>query len=229
MTEQQKLNSLVLDTTIKWVESSTALVVAGNKNENEIDFFERNQYMRNQRKPISFSTELEPICQKAFKAFGVHWDDKRQKYRFLYDAMRSFFISFIGLQEHKLNSIGTKKNSERVFQGDLATSHLRNMYFSGKKALDLAIKLNFVDRVEFVNKFIGTRNLFFEHNWNPRKFKDWYFEPSFGNIIATKSILPIYIHTTTNIERKYEAFVDYYQDYYDLEEILCDVVKIKFN
>lgn len=81
---------------------------------------------------------------------------------------------------------------------------------------------------DFRYKFIETRNKLFEHNYNPRAdhLPDLILEPSIWEVIATKSQMTVYVHTRN--EREYEAFIDYYQDYYNLEKIFVDVVT-KFN
>lgn len=77
----------------------------------------------------------------------------------------------------------------------------------------------------FIRQFSETRNKLFEHNHNPRArhLPDLILEPSLWEVISTTSLMTVYIHTTN--EREFEAFIDYYQDYYELERIFVDAVK----
>lgn len=52
---------------------------------------------------------------------------------------------------------------------------------------------------------------------------DLILEPSLWEVIATSSHLTVYVHTAN--EREYCAYIDYYQDYYDLEQIFVNAVE----
>lgn len=217
MTIQEQLEWLTSNTTVLWVERhDNEAIVTGTKI--EIDRYERDQGI-----PISFSDRLEPYWQTKFDSF-TQWNPEREKYRILYDTMRAFFISFIGLRMNKVASIETRGNiPEKIFQGDIAGSLLIQMYVAGKKAIDLMTALQIIPNTGFERRFSETRNKLFEHNHNPGQIIDLMLEPSFWDLIATKSLLPVYVHTTS--EREYEAYIDYYQDYYDLEQIFVGVVE----
>jgi hypothetical protein len=220
MTIQVQLDWLVKNTTILWVEKfDTQSVVAGSKVEIDRFFFD-------QCSPVSFSQVLEPLWQERFEKFGTLWDIERQKYRLLYDTMKSFFTSFIGLRLNKVASIEARDNvQEKLLQGDLAGSHLIQMYMSGKKALDLIDELHISYETDFGRRFRQTRNKLFEHNHNldARYLPDLILEPSVWEVIDTSSQMTVYIHTAN--EREYEAFIDYYKDYYDLEQVFVSVVE----
>lgn len=220
MTIQEQLDWLIAHTTVLWVERhDTQAIVAGTKVEND-------RFFLDQGNPISFSQVLEPLWQTKFDSFGSQWDVERQKYRLLYDTMKAFFTSFIGLRLNKVASIEARDNvQEKLLQGDLAGSHLIQMYMSGKKALDLMTELQIPVPTGFDRQFSETRNKLFEHNHNPhaRHLPDLILEPSIWEVIATKSQMTVYVHTAN--EREYEAFIDYYQDYYDLEKIFVDAVR----
>lgn len=217
MTIQDQIDWLPTNTTVLWVEKyGNQQVVSGAK-------IDSDRYRRNQGTPISFSKKLEPLWQKKFNSFGDQWDDERQKYRLLYDSMRSFFVSFAGLRLNKIASIEAKDSSEKFIQGEFAGSHLIQMYMAGKKSLDIITReLQIPLNSGFNRLFSETRNKLFEHNYNPRQIPNLILEPSVWEVIATASLLPIYIHTNT--EREFEAYIDYYQDYYDLEKIFVDIV-----
>lgn len=218
MTIQGQLDWLVNNTTIQWVEKfDTQTIVAGSKV--EIDRFPFDQ-----GNPVSFSQELEPLWQKRFEKYGTQWNVERQKYRLLYDTMKSFFMSFIGLRLNKVASIEVRDNvQEKLLEGDLAGSHLIQMYMSGKKALDVMDELKISYSTDFGRRFSQTRNNLFEHNHNPYHVKDLILEPLVWEVNATSSQMTVYIHTAN--EREYDAFIDYYEDYYDLEQVFVNVVK----
>lgn len=216
---QDQLEWLFSKTTVKWIECHQHEgVVCGEK-------LNVDRFLHDQGNPVSFTDRLETHWQSKFNQFGTDWSEERQKYRLLYDTMRSFFASFVGLRINKVASTESsgKNNKEVILYGDLATSHLMQMYMSGKKVVDLFKSLD----IEFDNvlggKFSETRNKLFEHNHNPNCINDIVLEPDFWSVIATKSLLPIYIHTKT--EREYEAFIDYYQDYYDMEKMFVSIVE----
>ncbi len=218
MTIQDQLDWLAENTTILWVEKfDTKAVVAGSK----VEF---DRFLFDQGNPVSFSQALEPLWKERFVKFGTRWDVERQKYRLLYDAMKSFFMSFIELRLNKVASIEVRENvQEKLLYGDFAGSHLIQMYVSGKKALDIMNKLKISYSTDFSRRFSETRNKLFEHNHNPNHVKDLILEPSVWEVIDTSSQMSVYIHT--GYEREYEAFIDYYQDYYDLEQVFVNVVK----
>jgi hypothetical protein len=219
LTIQEQLDWLTSHTTMLWIEQdSTELIVSGSQV--AIDRFERDQ-----GNPVSFSESIEPNWQRKFDTLGDQWGTQRQMYRLLYDSMRSYFTSFVGLRMSKIASLGSAQpRSEKIFQGDLATTLLIQMYVSGKKSLDLITRLGLPVGIGFGQKFAETRNKLFEHNQNPNTISDLILDPSFWDLVATKSLLPVYIHTS--IEKEYIGYIDYYQDYYDLEQIFINVVEV---
>lgn len=219
VTIQDQLEWLVANTTVLWIErNNTHAVVSGVKV--EIDRFSLDQ-----GSPVSFSHVLEPLWQAKFDSFGDEWNAERQKYRLLYDAMKAFFTSFIGLRLNKVASIEAIDDTrEALLQGELAGSHLIQMYMSGKKSLDLIIRdLGLPVANNLAARFIETRNKLFEHNHNPNQLPDLILEPLVWGVMATNSRMTVHIHTTN--EREYDAFIDYYQDYYNLEEVFVNVVQ----
>lgn len=218
LTIQGQLDWLVNNTTILWVEKfDTQSVVAGSK-------VEIGRFPFDQGNPISFSQTLEPLWQERFAKFGTRWDVERQKYRLIYDTMKSFFTSFIGLRLNKVASINAQDNvQEKLLQGELAGSHLIQMYMSGKKALEIMRKLKTSYSTDFGKRFSETRNNLFEHNHDSRNLPDLILEPLVWEVINTSSQMTVNIHTGN--EREYEAFIDYYQDYYDLEQVFVNFVK----
>jgi hypothetical protein len=218
MTINEQIIWLTTNTTIKWIErTNDKKIVAGTKN--IID-----RFLIDQGTPISFTENLEPLWQNKFNTLGNEWDINRQRYRLLYDSMKSFFISFIGMRINKISAIESRENlKEKLINGELAGSHLLQMYMSGKKAIDLIKKLDIEIKDPFYKKFCETRNKLFEHNHNAFLMENIILEPSVWEIISTKSIMTIYIHTS--IEREFEGFLDYYQDYYDLEKIFVETVQ----
>lgn len=225
LTVDDQIESLVDSTTVVWVECSDHRgVVAGEKK----DF---DRFFTDQGNPKSFTDEIEPHWQRIFAALGSKWDANREIYRLLYDTMRTFFVSFQGLRinkvaSHEIRIAATSDQEEskkqKIFQADLATSHLVQMYVSGKKILDLMEKLKIPHDTYTAGKFKETRNKLMEHNHNPRGMTDLIFEPDFWSVMATSSFLPVHIHTSK--ESEYTAYFDYYQDYYDLEEVIVKAI-----
>lgn len=215
-TVQSKLKLLYDKTTILWIERNT--------NEENIIVGEKlllSRFDRDQGTPINFNGKLEPFWQKKFSSFGKKWSLERQIYRLIYNAMRMFFISFNGMRIYKVSSIN--ENINVYSHVDFASSFLAHMYDSGKKVIDLftELKLNKYN-TSFIKKFSETRNKLFEHGHNPKNLDCLILEPNFWHIVATSSFLPINIHT--NQEQEFVGFIDYYQDYYDLENIFSKIV-----
>ena len=76
---------------------------------------------------------------------------------------------------------------------------------------------------EFLRKFSETRNKLIEHNYNPSGL-DLQIDPSIWSLASTNSRLEIHIHKP-NIERAFDVYVDYYEDYYKLEKIIAEIIK----
>jgi len=75
---------------------------------------------------------------------------------------------------------------------------------------------------DFCKKFSETRNKLIEHNHNPNGL-NLQIDPSIWSLASTKSSLEINIHLP-NTERAYDAYVDYYEDYYKLEKTITDII-----
>ena len=100
------------------------------------------------------------------------------------------------------------------------------VYNFGKKCIDLIKKLELVksldeDEIDFINKFQQTRNKLFEHNFNPLGFSITV-DPSTWSIASTSSLCEIFINGEN--EREYDVIIDYYDDYYKLENILIMII-----
>ena len=97
---------------------------------------------------------------------------------------------------------------------------LYGMYHHGKKCIDLLKTLQLIDaqhpEQNFVSRFSETRNKFIEHNYNPYGLK-FQIDPSIWSLAGTNSLLEIHIHTP-DTERAFDAYIDYYEDYYRLEK-----------
>ncbi len=222
---EDQIEALAQDTTVVWVECADhGGVVAGEKKGYD-------RFFTDQGNPKDFTSDIEPHWQRIFESFGTRWDENRETYRLLYDTMRTFFVSFQGLRINKVAShevidsdaSSEEKRKRKIFLADLATSHLIQMYMSGKKAIDLMEKLKIPHDTYTASKLKETRNKLLEHNHNPRGIlKDLILEPDFWSVMATSSYLPVNIHTSK--EKEYIAYFDYYQDYYDLEEIFYNAI-----
>ena len=112
---------------------------------------------------------------------------------------------------------------------------LYGMYHHGKKCIDLLKELKLINENhnnwEFLEKFRETRNKLIEHNYNPeiskgkrRKKLNLQIDPQIWSLGSTDSLLEIHIHKP-NIERAFDAYVDYYEDYYQLEKIIVDIIR----
>ena len=99
------------------------------------------------------------------------------------------------------------------------------MYHHGKKCIDLLEELDLFDKkddhLSFLMKFKETRNKLIEHNYNPYDL-ELMIDPSLWSVSSTDSLLEVYIHKN-NSERVYDAYVDYYEDYYQLENSLSNI------
>jgi hypothetical protein len=114
-----------------------------------------------------------------------------------------------------------------ISYNNLAGVNLYGVYNYGKKCIDLAKKLkieNTLNTIErkFIKKFSETRNKLLEHNFNPSGFK-LKIDPSIWSLAGTNSFMDIIIHGIE--EREYDVQIDYYEDYYKLENILVKIIK----
>jgi len=115
---------------------------------------------------------------------------------------------------------------------ELTGVSLYGMYHHGKKCIDLLKALKLIDENhtnwEFLKKFRETRNKLIEHNYNPEISKgkklNLQIDPSIWSLASTDSRLEIHIHKP-DTERAFDVYVDYYEDYYQLEKIITDIIK----
>lgn len=173
--------------------------------------------------------ELEEFWQKKFESFGNQWTRKRQLYRLLYDQFRLFYQSFNQLRLNKVRYLESEDQQKDYQIHEFATTNLSGMYLFGKKIKDIVIReLHLEQKVDndskkFLNKFASSRNLIFEHNYSPEKYKGLIFEANLWSTASSDSFLRVNIHT--NSENEYYALLDYYHDYYDLEKIVVEIIK----
>lgn len=221
-TISDQLEWLVANTTVKWIECKQHCgVVYGEK-------IYRDRFQLDQGQQVDFDKVLEPLWQKKFEDMGYMWDRQYQLYRALYTAMRGFWSSFEGFRVEKVSAINSIDNkSDLIHSYRFASSHLFSMYTLGKRAVDLLSLIEKNDSYSYDRDFCGifaeTRNKLFEHAEKPNIVKDLFLEPNWWSLIATDSSMPILIHT--KVENEYTAYIDYYQDYYDLEKQFVSIVK----
>lgn len=204
MNIDKQIKDLIKKTTIYLVEDSHHEPVVG---EDKISRFQSDQGT-----PVTIE-ELEPKWQTIFGSFGDKWDKNRQLYRLLYDQIRLFITSFTFLRIHKVDHINSDFNDENSFRQ--FSNHLASMYVFGKKATDL-IKEFDGNKSDFSIRFSNTRNLVFEHNYGSYLLSGYIVDPSFFEASGTTSKMRIRLHSLSK-ESVYSAYVDYYEDYYQLE------------
>lgn len=171
--------------------------------------------------------ELEEYWNNKWNFFNNKWNEKRQNYRFFYDTFNLFYYSFYQLKLNKGQSEAFEDREKESLYNQLAGVNLCGIYNYGKKCIDIIkiLKLcNILDEDEnfFVAKFTETRNKLMEHNFNPRGFK-LKIDPRIWSLTATNSFMDIIIHGQQ--EKEYDTIIDYYEDYYKLENILVKIIK----
>ncbi len=187
-----------------------------------------SRFQKNQGQQIILN-HLENNWNNIWKSLGDKWDKKRQNYRFLYDSFRLFYFSFEQLRFNKVAGIndiyGNKNLRQRFHFHELTGVGVYGMYHHGKKCIDLLNTLRLIDPThrDFCKKFSETRNKLIEHNHNPKGL-NLQIDPSIWSLASTDSFLEIHIHLP-NTERAYDAYVDYYEDYYRLEKIITDIIR----
>ena len=170
--------------------------------------------------------KLEERWRKKFLSFGDIWDNNRQNYRFFNDTFRLFYYSFDQLRRNKISSIESIGTQETSRYAEWAGPNLAGVYLHGKKCISIIKELDLFNSLpktdqDFMEKFSGTRNLVFEHNFNSDQVA-FQIEPVLWTLVSTHSRLQINIHTAT--EAAHKCSVDYYEDYYTLEKILVDII-----
>lgn len=215
--EIKKLSELT--TIVKIFNNTTNKTVLGK---NYLDKFNKNQ-----GKQVNLNT-LEPKWEKKWKSFNDSWPPERQNYRFLYHSFRLFYFSFEQLNFNKISCINeTFGDKFKMFHfNDISGVGLYGIYHHGKKCIDLLERLQSINKnhnkYKFLNKFKETRNKIIEHNLSPYGL-NLRLEPSIWSLVSTNSLLEIHIHKPDK-ERAFDAYVDYYEDYYKLEKIITDII-----
>lgn len=212
---------------IKW---TTIIKVEDNKSRKIIfgDEYYVNRFQKGNEKQVNL-IELELYWKNKWKSFGDLWNEDRQKFRFLQDSFRFFYLSFEQLRFNKISSISTSfsEQNKSIHFNELAGVSLYGIYHHGKKCIDLLDALKLINKEnssrEFIDKFSMTRDKLIEHNHNPWKLK-LQLEPSIWSLMSTNSLLEIHIHEP-DYERSYDAFVDYYEDYYMLEKVIAKIIR----
>ena len=219
-----------MDTEIRKLIDFTTIIKVYDFSSRKTIFGNDNHFSRfvKRDKQISLSM-FKKNWQSIWNSFGDSWNKKRQNYRFLYDSFRLFYFSFEQLHLNKVNCINETfgNQNEMLHFNDLSGVNLYGMYYHGKKCIDLLEELNLFNEkhtnLKFLKKFKETRNKLIEHNYNPYGL-ELQIDPSIWSLVATNSLLEIHIHKS-NTERVYDAYVDYYEDYYKFEKSITDIIK----
>lgn len=221
-----KMQKLIdLTTIIKVDDNSSGKTIFG-------DEYYISRFQRDQGQQIDLST-LEENWKNKWKSFGDKWTTERQNYRFLYDSFKLFYYSFEQLRFNKVACINEAFGDKfkMLHFNELTGVSLYGMFHHGKKCIDLLKTLGLIKNNHanwpFCKKFSGTRNKLIEHNFNPFGLS-FQIEPSIWSLGSSDSLLEIHIHKP-NAERVFDAYVDYYEDYYQLERIITDIIKDFYN
>ncbi|NTU99184.1 hypothetical protein HGA64_04245 [Candidatus Falkowbacteria bacterium] len=212
-----ELQKLIEITTIVKAEDNTNRVIMFG------DDLYFSRFQRGQGDQVQL-TNLDNFWINKWKYFGLTWSEDLQNFRFLRTSFIFFHYSFEQLRFNKVNCINEFDNDEKSrYFNKLAGLNLCGMYHHGKKCIDLLEELKIINDPDliFCKKFRETRNKFIEHNFNPNKFK-LTTDPFIWSLGSTDSFLKIGINDKN--ERSYDVSVDYYQDYYNLEEVLVKII-----
>lgn len=211
----------------KLINITTIVKVDDNFNETTIlgDSYAVSRFNKDQGNQIDLAV-LENNWNNKWNSFDDLWTKERQNYRFLRESFRFFHLSFEQLRCNKCNQENKDKNHILYFN-ELTGVNLCGVYNHGKKCIDLLSELKLIDSQNqnwnFCEKFIGTRNKIFEHNYKPWGL-NIQTDPETWSLRSTDSFLEIRIHTDSQ-EHLYSVCVDYYEDYYNLEKIISDIIK----
>lgn len=211
------------------INSTTIVKVDDNVSRCTIfgDEYVFDRFQENQGQQIILGN-FEDNWNNKWRSFSTDWNKERQNYRFLYDSFKFFYFSFEQLGFNKVACINeTFGDSLKMLHlNELIGVSLYGMYHHGKKCIDLLKTLHLIDaqrpEQNFVSRFSETRNKFIEHNYNPSGLK-LQIDPSIWSSAGTNSLLEIHIHTP-DTERAFDAYIDYYEDYYRLEKIITDII-----
>lgn len=225
-----------MDEEIEKLVNDTTIIRVDNNKTGEIEFgdkyptsrYDKNHLMNYTKLQQINMEELEEYWNRKWDFFDNEWNKERQNYRFLYDTFQLFYYGFYQLKLNKLRSLGTfKDRKEKFLYNQLAGVNLYGVYNYGKKCIDLAKNLRIEnllsnDEKDFMKEFSETRNKLLEHNFNPNGFR-LKIDPCIWSLCATNSFMNIIIHGQQ--EREYDVEIDYYEDYYELENILVKIIK----
>lgn len=214
----------------KLIDLTTIVKVDDNASRQIIfgDEYFVSRFENDQGQQVNLS-DFEDNWNNKWKSFGNNWNEERQNYRFLYDSFKLFYFSFEQLRFNKVACINkTFGNTlEMLHLNELTGVNLYGMYHHGKKCIDLLKVLKLIDENhndwKFLTKFRETRDKLIEHNYNPYGL-NLLIEPSIWSLVSTNSCLEIHIHMP-DTERAFDVYVDYYEDYYQLEKIITEIIK----
>ncbi|MBU0574103.1 MAG: hypothetical protein KKH83_06490, partial [Candidatus Margulisbacteria bacterium] len=211
---------------------TTIVKIVSSPEDKEI-FGDKNYISRYQTNPTEKQIDLSgfiPYWNKKWKSFGSFWNTERQIYRFLFDSVQLFYYSFKQLKINKYKSIrlAFEESDERTDADKFCEVSFHSVYHHGKKCIDLLRRCRLLNEPQeiFCKKFTETRNKFIEHNFNPLGVK-LLLDPVLFDLTATDSLMKISIHRFregNSQERAFDAYVDYYKDYYELEKIISDII-----
>lgn len=185
-----------------------------------------SRYQRNQGAQLDL-TKLERFWKTKWKHLNNQWTQELLYYRLLYASIRHFYYSFAQLRFNKVRNLNAgAANKSFVYLNELTGTSLYGVYQHGKKCIDLLKALNLVQNKNgaYVSRFSETRNKLLEHNQNPYGYTNLWIEPRLFSLVSTSSFLEIQIHKS-NKEKDCTVYVDYYEDYYQLETIILDIIK----
>jgi hypothetical protein len=214
----------------KLIDSTTIVKVDDNVSRQTIfgDEYFVSRFQEDQGQQVNLS-DFEDNWNNKWKSFGNNWNEERQNYRFLYDSFKLFYFSFEQLRFNKVECINEAFGNrlKMLHLNELTGVSLYGMYHHGKKCIDLLKVLKLIDENhndwEFLTKFSETRNKLIEHNYNPHGL-NLQIDPAIWSLASTDSRLEIHIHKP-DTERAFDVYVDYYEDYYQLEKIITDIIK----
>lgn len=210
-------------TIVKVYDNVSCKAIFGNK-------YFVSRFQKDQGQQVNLS-DFEDNWNNKWKSFGNNWNKERQNYRFLYDSLQLFYFSFEQLRFNKVACINESFGNKKMLHlNNLTGVSLYGMYHHGKKCIDLLEKLELINEKhngwDFLKKFKETRNKLIEHNYNPHGL-NLQIDPSIWSLSSTDSRLEIHIHKV-DTERAFDAYVDYYEDYYQLEKVITDIIR-NFN
>lgn len=215
------LKKLIELTTIVKVENSNKETIFG-------DAHFRSRYERDQGSQLDLET-IRVHWDNKWKSFGNNWTKERQNYRFFADSFQLFYYSFKQLRSNKVKGLYTDEPQKITEMNQFAGVNLYGVYHHGKKCIYILRKLNLIEvnNEEFCKKFSESRNKLIEHNFNPSGM-NLQIDPDIFSLMETSSLLEIRIHEDQK-EHTYTAYIDYYEDYYNLEKIFTDIIKCWTN